>query len=304
MYTGGNPMFLKINENNVYYEIFGEGIPIITIHGFTVDHRLMKGFLEKIITEKNYKRIYFDLPGMGKTETNKQMYKAEEMYEVIKSVIRNLIGEEKYIIVGESYGGYLIRKLIKEEPEKIIGAMFLCPVVVANERERIIPEHEIIYNEIVDKIFLESEVYKNFISVAAFSNMEILKEFQQNIYSGIKIGNEEFLSKYYQNGYSFSEDIDDIEKPFRDPTLFVMGRQDHFVGYKDSLKILDNYSRATICVIDEAGHNVQIEKIKIIETLTLDWLERIDRNKNKNASTSPNRSVYASPLERLGVMFG
>jgi pimeloyl-ACP methyl ester carboxylesterase len=63
--------------------------------------------------------------------------------------------------------------------------------------------------------------------------------------------------------------------------LFIAGRQDDLVGYKDMEKILNNYSRASICIVDEAGHNLQIEKMKIVEALTLDWIERIQRNENK-----------------------
>ena len=58
-----------------------------------------------------------------------------------------------------------------------------------------------------------------------------------------------------------------------------MGRQDHSVGYRDAYKIIDNYTRASICILDEAGHSVEIEKPEIVKTLTLDWLERIGRNK-------------------------
>ena len=60
-----------------------------------------------------------------------------------------------------------------------------------------------------------------------------------------------------------------------------MGKQDHFVSYNDTYKILENYPRACFCVLDEAGHSLEIEKIKILEIHTLDWLERIQRNKKK-----------------------
>ena len=137
-------MFLKVGENEIYYEIYGKGIPIIAIHGHGVDHNLMKYFIEKIVPKDNYMRIYFDLPGMGKTKVNNPIKNADEMYDTVKSFLGNIIGDEKYIIIGESYGGYLMRKFIKYEPNKILGAMFVCPVIIPEKNRRTIPQREII----------------------------------------------------------------------------------------------------------------------------------------------------------------
>ena len=44
-----------------YYEEYGEGKPILIIHGLTCSMELMKGCIEPIFKEVNgYKRIYID----------------------------------------------------------------------------------------------------------------------------------------------------------------------------------------------------------------------------------------------------
>jgi pimeloyl-ACP methyl ester carboxylesterase len=277
---------MEINENTVFYKIIGNGIPIITIHGFGVDHKLMENFVEKIIPGEGYKKIYFDLPGMGKTKTKNQIYHAEEVYKIIKEFIKKITGDENYILVGESYGGYLMRKLIKDEPEKIIGAMFVCPVIIPEYKNRDVPERKIIYNEIFDKNITESHVYQEFFNMAVFSNMDILKEYKENIYGGIKSADEEYLKIYQKHGYAYLENVDEIKESFNKPVLFVMGKQDHVAGYADAYKIIGNYPRASICILDEAGHNLQIEKIKILKVLTEDLLDRIKRNMQKCTHTA------------------
>ena len=60
-------MRCNVKNVEVNYEVYGEGKPIIIIHGSTVDHRLMTGCMEPIFNNRDgYKRIYLDLPGMGK----------------------------------------------------------------------------------------------------------------------------------------------------------------------------------------------------------------------------------------------
>ena len=59
-------MFCDLGKARVYYESYGEGVPVLMIHGFYPDHRLMKGCMEPIFSSRpGWRRIYFDLPGMA-----------------------------------------------------------------------------------------------------------------------------------------------------------------------------------------------------------------------------------------------
>lgn len=66
---GGACMYCNLGNVSVYYETFGEGFPIVLIHGFTPDHRLMTGCMEPVFeNQPGWHRIYLDLPGMGQTK--------------------------------------------------------------------------------------------------------------------------------------------------------------------------------------------------------------------------------------------
>jgi pimeloyl-ACP methyl ester carboxylesterase len=269
---------LEIKGNNIFYEIIGNGTPILTIHGFFVDHQLMKGCIEPIVENDNYQRIYFDLPGMGKTRLKEPLYHAEEMYDVIKKVIEKTIGNEHYILMGESYGGYLMRKLIRDEPEKIKGALFICPVILPLNNRNNLPERTILYNEIEDEKIKESSLYHDFMNMAVLSNTALLRDYEHDVYSGIQNADVTFLKTYQQSGYAYLEDVDDTHAPFMKPTLFIMGKQDHIVGFSDAYTLLSRYPRASFCILDEAGHNLPLEKGAVFKALIKDWLERIKRN--------------------------
>ncbi len=63
-------MECKIKNISINYEIIGRGKPIIIIHGYTRDHKVMAGCMEPVFsTKKNHKRIYIDLPGMDKSSS-------------------------------------------------------------------------------------------------------------------------------------------------------------------------------------------------------------------------------------------
>ena len=83
---GGTLMFWKSNGLQLYYEIIGNGIPIIMLHGYSCDNKLMQGAFEPIfkeIGENKFQRIYLDLPGMGITKTTGKIKNADDMLGVL-----------------------------------------------------------------------------------------------------------------------------------------------------------------------------------------------------------------------------
>ena len=61
---------------------------------------------------------------------------------------------------------------------------------------------------------------------------------------------------------------------YRGPTLIVAGRQDSTVGYAAAAGLLDYYPRATLAVLDGAGHALPHEQPRLLAGLLDDWLAR------------------------------
>ena len=69
--------------------------------------------------------------------------------------------------------------------------------------------------------------------------------------------------------------MDQVERPYRQPTLIVMGRQDCVVGYHDHWQLIENFPRASFVILDKAGHNLQIEQDVLFTTMVKEWLDRV-----------------------------
>jgi pimeloyl-ACP methyl ester carboxylesterase len=83
--------------------------------------------------------------------------------------------------------------------------------------------------------------------------------------------------------HTVSFDVDRLPAPFPGPALFVLGRQDTIVGYRGPLGLIDQYPRATMAVLDRAGHALPWEQHVVFHSLLDHWLARIEESGTTSA---------------------
>jgi pimeloyl-ACP methyl ester carboxylesterase len=266
--------FCKVTKANIYYEEYGTGTPIVMIHGFSPDHRLMKGCMEPIFQERDgNRRIYIDLPGMGQTKDYEFIHNSDEMLEAVIQFIETRLPNKTFLIAGESYGGYITRGVIAKIPERVMGAAFICPMIIPDKNERTLPEYANIHIEHEFLATLTKEEREDFKGIHVKLNEYTWKRYNEEVVAGMKMADPVFLEKISQ-AYGFTFPIDQIV--FLKPCLFLVGRQDHITGYHDAYNILDKYPRATLSILDTAGHNLQIEQAELLNAHVKEWLNRVD----------------------------
>ncbi|MFS1515911.1 alpha/beta fold hydrolase [Bacillus sp. SCS-151] len=268
---------LKVKDVKLHYQAYGTGKPIIMIHGFSPDMRLMIGCMEPVFLQKDgFKRIYIDLPGMGKTKDYNEVKNSDDMLDIVIEFIDKLIPNESFLVVGESYGGYIARGIIHKKKKEVDGAAFICPVIIPEMSERTLPDHSIIYkdNEFLEQ--LDEDEREGFDSISVVQDEYNFYRFKNEILLGCNIADEQFLAKIKQQ-YSFTFDVD--QDLYELPSVFLLGRQDSMVGFKDALDLIDKFPRATFAILDKAGHNLQIEQKALFDTHIIDWLTRVTEKK-------------------------
>lgn len=272
-------MNCKIDDVNIYYEDIGQGKPIIMIHGYSTDHRLMTECMEPIMQEhREYRRIYIDLPGMGQSGYADWIDSTDDILNIVLKFIDTIIPNSHFLLAGESYGGYISRGIIYKRKELIDGVLFICPVIIAESQQRNRPPHSALIQDQKFLSSLPSDEVKKFQKCFVVQNAETYRRYKAEIQSGIYLAHHEFLHKIKQK-YSFSFNVDQKKyAEFYEPTLFLLGHQDSCVGYQDAWNVIENYPRATFAILDIAGHNLQIEQVKLFQYLVNDWITRTEQN--------------------------
>ena len=252
----------------------GEGVPVLALHGWTPDHRLMTGCLEPVFAElPGFRRLYPDLPGMGQTPAG-DIDSSDGIMAALRAFIAEQIGDEPFLLIGESYGGYLSRGLIAERPEQILGLALICPIgTILENADRHVPEHVVLRSEPgVLELLKEGE---DFTELAVVQTASALAAYRADVAPGLDVADTDALDRIHKN---WTLSIAPESGPaYTRPTLIVCGRQDSVTGFEDQYVLLPHYPRATFAVLDVAGHNLQIEQPELFAALIREWLRRVSQ---------------------------
>ncbi|GHO57802.1 alpha/beta fold hydrolase [Ktedonobacter robiniae] len=259
----------------LFYEVYGTGTPIILLHGFSCDHRQMKGCLEPLFAQlQGWQRLYLDLPGMGQTPGKESLKSTDDMLDVVVNFIDVVIPGQPFLLVGESYGGYLSQGVVHHKFEQVAGMALICSGVIMERSRRDLPPRTVMLEDPVLLAQLDPADAEEFTSMAVVQDQYHWERFRDEILKGAKIADEAFLQEISQR-YSCSFDVGKLPHPFPRPVVFLTGRQDHVAGYRDAWRILENYPHATFAVLDRAGHNLPIEQPQLFNALIGEWLDRV-----------------------------
>lgn len=270
-------MFYKQDDILLHYLSIGEGVPVLILHGLTCDHRLMTACLEPVFTnKKGLKRIYIDLPGMGKSGNNIQYASSDAILNILIGFIGKEIGKAPFIIIGESYGGYLSMGILSKFHTQILGMCLICPMVNPKHSTRKLPRKSIIVKDEEFLKILPSEEKDDFLNIAVVATQATYQRYNNEVKTGNKLMNLAFVEevvKNYQFSFELYRKLNEIK--FDKPVLILSGKQDNVVGYEDLWEVSKHYERLTFLTLDIAGHNLQIDQPEIFNVMVENWLTHI-----------------------------
>lgn len=95
----------KLNDITMYYEVQGEGTPLIFIGGFSADHLVWAE--QALAFMSDFQVITLDNRGAGQTTIPDGAYTVEQMADDVVSLCQHLDIEQAYF-VGHSMGGCIL----------------------------------------------------------------------------------------------------------------------------------------------------------------------------------------------------
>ena len=270
-------MKILIDDLPIYYDVRGEGIPLVILHGFLLDHEIMLGAFEPLFAERDdFQRIYVDMPGMGRTPARDDLCSSDAIIELMIKFVDKILDHNPFCLAGFSYGGYIARGVLKARQSQVEGLYLIAPSVNSADNTRNLPESMVIVRDETATQLLPDELAPMILQTLSVQTRPVIQRIIDEFMQSFPRADQEFLTKLRgTENFSYHPNIDKLNTPFDKPALILTGRHDNNTGYYDAFQLLENYTRASYATLDRAGHGVYLEQDTLYKALTHEWLDRV-----------------------------
>ena len=110
----------KVKDWNINYETFGNGNPVVLLHGWLTDMETMRPIANSL--SKNFQVYLIDVVGFGKSDLPKDPLTSDDFGDFLKELLDKL-NIKNPILIGHSNGGRIIINSVGRgivNPKKII----------------------------------------------------------------------------------------------------------------------------------------------------------------------------------------
>jgi len=114
--------YVDLNGAKIFYQIAGQGTPLILIHGFPLSGQLFQSQLAGLSNQ--FQVITPDLRGFGKSTAPNASGSIQTYAQDIVALMDHL-GIKKAIIGGHSMGGQITLELYRERPDLFLGMVLI-----------------------------------------------------------------------------------------------------------------------------------------------------------------------------------
>ena len=272
--------YATVNGIRLFYELFGNGEPIVLIPGLGLDHTYFRYAIPEL--SKHFRAVAYDQRGTGQSDRPLGEYTAALWAEDLKGLMASLgIGQAH--IVGSSLGGCVALELLRSAPQLaktlILVAAFseLDRALETNFRMRIAMVEQGGMGGIIRDHVLLWTLWREFIET------ERGKQAADGLLAGLSKNDPKLYIEFLKAILHFGRVLPGQEgepkftshlPQIKTPTLVVVGREDILTPVPFSVKIKDRMPNAELAIIERCGHITFIERPEENTRLIVEFVSR------------------------------
>ena len=260
---------IKVDDLNLYYEIHGEGFPLVMIMGISGDAYWWDSAVINELS-KEFKTIIFDHIGIGRSDGPARTQIKKMADDTVG--LMNALDIEKAHVFGISMGGMIAQEVILNYPEKV-EKLILCgtncggskAVPATNDVLRLMMsftkhDHDIEIGKQAIKLMFTEDFMK---SNSKYVNKK-LEDMVKNVTLAGNYTNQLQAGMMYNTGSRLNQ--------INTPTLILHGRNDILIPPKNGEILADLILGAELIYFDEPAHWIFAPDDKLISKTIIDFL--------------------------------
>lgn len=254
---------------NINYSIYGEGNPVVLIHGFGEDSSIWREQINFL--QDRYQIIVPDLPGSGDSGILLGEGGREIQISDYAEAIKAILNEEKMkcvIMIGHSMGGYTALAFAEKYPESLKSLGLFHSGAYADDEEKIATRQKAI-------TFIAShgsEAFLKTTTTGLFADPERSKtEIDLLIEKGSHFSPESLIQ--YYRAMILRPDRTAVLRSFPRPVLFIIGEHDKAIPAIQGLRQSHLPAISYIYILRDSAHMGMLEETAIANVILAQFLQ-------------------------------
>lgn len=256
--------YAKLENLSVYYEVHGQGRPLIILNGIMMSTASWQAFVESF--SQHHQLILLDLVDQGKSSKMNVAYDQSLQVKAVHAVVEEL-NLQDIALFGISYGGEVAMHYAIAHPSKVGRLMLFNTTAKTNSwlREigyawnRAAENPEAYYSTTIPVIYSAGFFEKN------IEWMNRRKEFLMGVFS-----NQEFIQAMIRLTNSAEHhDVEEKLSKLTMPVLVVGCEHDYITPFEEQKKIGALIQNSELVMIPDSGHASMYEKPRLFTSLVL-----------------------------------
>ena len=260
--------FLELDGYRLYYEIHGQGFPLVLIRGLGSN---MEHWYEQVPAfSREYRVITFNNRGIGRSSAPDLPWSIKQMAGDAAALIKAAAGGRAHVL-GISMGGMIAQELALAWPQRV--ASLVLTATHCGGAHKVMPTAETmeLFAKLVEGATLaeQMEGRKALFSLETLDNRpEVLERYTQ--VAAAYAAPPEVMQGQWQAIQEF--DTFDRLPGIKAPTLVLAGADDRLVPQGNAEILARRIPGAKLAVIPQAGHQLVIEAPRPTNAAVLDFL--------------------------------
>lgn len=273
--------FADVNNIKIAYEIYGDGEPLILIHGYSYNKSVWITQIDDL--SKLFKIIALDIRGSGESSHPEESYTLDTIVEDLKGLM-DILKIEKAHLMGWSMGGRIIQNFVLKYPDRANKLILIATNARPPDKTGMI----MLRNSLIDIYELrKTDPKKAFYKLARkMHNTKFRKEMEKEPTKKIHgyITAEELIKDSTENQttpidlehladvINEHNTLDRIQQ-IENETLILAGSRDKIMPVLVIEEMHEKMPNSILKVLDGCGHKLFLERAPEVNQIIMDFLK-------------------------------
>ncbi|MEH7075281.1 alpha/beta fold hydrolase [Neobacillus drentensis] len=260
------------NGINLYYEVHGEGEPLLLIMGLSLNSK--SWFRTLPVLSEHFKVIVFDNRGTGLSDKPNSPYSIEQMAEDAKCILEAADVEAAHVY-GISMGGMIAQRLALKYPSRVKSLVLGCTTSGGVNHVQPGADVSMLMLSRASSVATPEEVA--WATAPILYSQPFIENQRELVAEDIQKRIEIPVLPYaymLQLQACLSHDTYNEIEQITVPTLVIHGDEDKLVPYQNGITLAEKIPNAEFLTIQGAGHIYVTEANDLVNERVLDFLKK------------------------------